>query len=157
LQDLHGKVHRLAFPSSQMTILNFWSAECPWSARTDPELLALLTGRENRLRLWTVAANANEPIEMLAGAAAQRGLPLVLHDAQQRIADLFQAETTPHVFLIDTAGVLRYRGALDDVTFRRRMPTCFYLQDAIQSVLRGEEPHPTETPAYGCSIVRFAD
>jgi hypothetical protein len=31
-----------------------------------------------------------------------------------------EAQTTPHVFVIDREGILRYRGSVDDVTFRQR-------------------------------------
>ena len=53
-------------------------------------------------------------------------------------------------------GILRYRGAVDDVTFRQRIPTQNYLYHAVEAVLAGARPKQTETPAYGCAIVHFA-
>jgi hypothetical protein len=69
---------------------------------------------------------------------------------------MYVALTTPHLFVIDEGGILRYQGALDDVTFRRRTPTQEYLYQAVKSVLSGARPQQAVTPAYGCSIVRFA-
>jgi hypothetical protein len=72
------------------------------------------------------------------------------------VADQYVALTTPHFFVIDEQGILRYQGALDDVTFRKPTPTHNYLHDAVEAVVAGARPQPAETPAYGCAIVRFA-
>ena len=84
----------------------------------------------------------------------QRGLPTVLIDAEHVVADLYEAVTTPHVFVVDKEGILRYRGAVDDVTFRQRKAARFFLDEAVESLLNGHLPTLTETPAYGCTIVR---
>jgi hypothetical protein len=55
---------------------------------------------------------------------------------------------------MDRMGILRYRGAVDDVTFRRRTATRFYLEEAVEALLAGRLPDLSETLAYGCAIVR---
>jgi hypothetical protein len=55
---------------------------------------------------------------------------------------------------VDAQGVVRYAGALDDATFRRREARVFYLENAVAAVLAGRNPEPAETPAYGCAIVK---
>jgi peroxiredoxin len=155
LDDLNGVSHSLGGWRHRVTILNFWSAECPWTERTDRELLSYLADWGEAVYLVPIAANKNEPLAMLKQAAAQRGLPLVLHDNEQRVADLYGAETTPHLFVVDIAGLLRYQGALDDVTFRQRTPTQAYLRQAVEALLGGRTPNPEITPAYGCTIVRY--
>ncbi len=87
-------------------------------------------------------------------AARARRLPLVLFDAEHLVADLYEAVTTPHTFIVDREGILRYRGAIDDVTFRQRKATRFYLEEAVEALLDGRVPELQETPAYGCTIVR---
>jgi hypothetical protein len=79
-----------------------------------------------------------------------------LHDSQGLVAE-HGAQTTPHLFLIDPGGFLRYQGAFDDVTFRQRTPTQAYLYQAVEALLAGRLPDPAETPAYGCAIVRYPD
>jgi thiol-disulfide isomerase/thioredoxin len=154
LPDLHGTPHTLSEYRSKIVIVNFWSAECPHSERTDHYLLELLEGWKGEVTLLSVAANRNESRQMVEEAATTRRLPAVLIDAEQTVADLYQAVTTPHVFVVDRDGSLRYRGAVDDTTFRQRTATHFFLRDAVEALLRGELPDPSESPAYGCAIVR---
>ena len=76
--------------------------------------------------MLSIASNRNENIEALKTAADARRLPTVLIDAQCSVADLYQAQTTPHAYVVDRDGILRYRGAVDDVTFRKRTPSRFF-------------------------------
>jgi hypothetical protein len=101
-----------------------------------------------------IAANRGESAQMIAEAAKTRCLPNVLVDAEQVIADIYEAVATPHVFVIDREGILRYRGAVDDVRFRQPRPTRFYLEEAIEALLEERDPALEETLAYGCAIVR---
>ena len=75
-------------------------------------------------------------------------------DAGHIVADLYEAVTTPHVFVVDKDGILRYRGAVDDVTFRNRTPTRFFLDEVVGSLISGHISPLTETISYGCTIVR---
>jgi hypothetical protein len=79
---------------------------------------------------------------------------MVLKDAGHVVADAYAAQVTPEVFVIDRAGVLRYRGAVDDASFRQRVPTRPYLEEAVESLLAGGLPTVAEVPAFGCSIIR---
>ena len=154
LPDVEGKSHRLCEAREKIVIINFWSAECPHSARTDGLLLNLLEKWNGEVELLSIAANKNESVQMVAEVAQVRGIPKILIDAQHMVADLYGAITTPHVFVLDRKGILRYRGAVDDVTFRRREATRFYLREAVESLLMGKTPEVGEMPAYGCAIVR---
>jgi peroxiredoxin len=155
LPDLKGDLHHLRDFRGKVVVMNFWSGECPHSARTDRELAALIKDWGDAVVLLTIASNANEAIELLRRAADDRGLGLVLHDANQQVADLYGAVTTPHLFVVDAQGILGYRGAFDDMTFRRRTPTQFYLRQAVEAILAGGLPDPAETEPYGCTIVRY--
>ncbi len=104
--------------------------------------------------MLSIAANRNESIQMLEEAAQARHIPKVLVDSKHIVADLYEAITTPHVFVLDYEGILRYRGAVDDVTFRQRPPISFFVKDAVEALLAGYLPGLNETPAYGCAIVR---
>jgi len=104
--------------------------------------------------LLSIAANKNESAQSVEAAARARNLPLILMDVEHVIADLYEAVTTPHVFVVDKDGILRYRGAVDDITFRNRTATRLFLNEAVESLRSGHLPELTETPAYGCTIVR---
>ena len=154
LPDLQGVPHRLSDERGRIVILNFWSAECPHSERTDRYLVSLLEQWNGEVSMLSIAANRNESAQMVAEAAKTRRIPRVLIDAEHILADLYEALTTPHAFLIDREGLLRYRGAVDNITFRQREATRFFLQEAIEALLHGRLPALSETPAYGCVIVR---
>lgn len=156
LPDLRGGQHRLADYRGQNVVINFWSCECPHSERADRALMEMKRQWASEVVFLPVASNRNETLESIQRAAEERKLPVVLRDGDQFVANLYQAVTTPHLFVVDRDGILRYRGALDDVTFRRREPTRFFLEDALRAVLAGQMPGLSEAPAYGCTIVREA-
>jgi peroxiredoxin len=154
LPDLQGSLHQLSDYCGKIVLLNFWSAECPHSERADRQLVDLLEKWNGEVILLSIAANRNEPIQTLAEAAKARRVPTVLLDSEHRVADAYGAVTTPHVFVIDRDGILRYRGAVDDVTFRQRTATRYFAREAVEALLEGRRPTPDDTPAYGCAIVR---
>ena len=154
LRDLNGKTHRLSDHRGRIVIVNFWSCECPHSERTDKAILSMFVQWRDDVTMLSIASNRSESTEALREAAESRRLPNVLQDADCVVADLFEAQTTPHVFVIDREGILRYQGSVDDVTFRQRKPTRFFLDEAVESLLAGQLPTLTESPAYGCAIVR---
>lgn len=154
LSDLNGNTHRLSDHRGRIVIVNFWSCECPHSERADKAIMAMFVQWQDDVAMLSIASNRNETVEALKKASEARRLPNVLLDSDCRVADMFGAETTPHVFVMDRDGILCYRGAVDDVTFRQRNPTRFFLDEAVESLLAGHFPALTETRAYGCTIVR---
>jgi hypothetical protein len=154
LPDLEGRMHRLGESLGRIVVINFWSAECAHSQRTDASLMVCLARWGSSVELLPIACNRNEPAGMLAQAARARGLPGVLLDAQHAVADLYAVQITPHGFVLDRAGILRYSGAVDDVNFRRRTPTRFLVEEAVEALLEGRLPGLSETAAFGCAIVR---
>ena len=167
LPDLEGRLHHLSDYRGKIVIVNFWSCECPHSERTDKAIMSMFVQHLHRadaqgaVQVWhddvvmlSIAANRSENAEALKTVADARRLPTVLIDAQCFVADMYEAQTTPHVYVIDREGILRYRGAIDDVTFRKRAPSRFFLDEAVESLLEGLLPTLTDSPAYGCTIVR---
>lgn len=154
LHDLDGELHRPEKARGKVLVLNFWSAECPWSERADTQLRDLREEWGTEVELWAIASNVNEDMQSIRSTAAERGLPVVLRDRDHIVADRYGAQTTPHFFVVDREGILRYMGAPDDTTFRKREPERHFLAGAVRAVMAGERPDPQETPGYGCTIVR---
>lgn len=153
LYSLDGRKYTLESLRGKTIVLNFWSAECPWSARADQTLKRMLKTWGKQVVVLTLASNANETREMLQQAAEQREIPHLLLDSDQQVSRLYGAQITPQVYVIDQQGLLRYQGAFDDANFRNPEPTCNYLWDAVETTLAGKIPAPGERPAYGCTIV----
>lgn len=156
LNALDGKKHSLADYRGTLTIINFWSAECPHAARVDVGLAPLLEAWGGEVQLLQIASNGNEPLSMLREVAEERNSPgIILHDPNSAVADLYEATNTPHIFIVDADDKLQYHGAYDDVTFRQRTPTRNYVRDVVESLLNGSKPEVTSVAPFGCTIVRM--
>ena len=88
---------------------------------------------------------------------AERGAApaAVLLDPIGEAGHMFSAKTTPHMYVIDTQGVLRYNGAIDSI--KSANPADIdkaepYFQQAMDAVLKGEEVASKMTIPYGCSV-----
>lgn len=90
-------------------------------------------------------------------AARSVKFALVPADSDPALAEALDARRTPECFLLDSARVLRYRGAIDDqygIGYSRDEPTRKYLVDALEAVLAGKAPAVGATEAPGCAIER---
>lgn len=152
LPDLEGRQWSLESLRGKIVVLYFWSAECAWCQRTDPHVVAYAARWGEQVVLLPIASVVEETPDQLRQAAQERGLPLVLRDAAQQVAKAYQVQTTPHFFVIDAEGILRYQGAFDDVTFRQRTPTRSYVDETVRALLAGRVPEIKETLAYGCAL-----
>ena len=154
LADLHGNVHQLNQYRGKIVIVNFWSCECPHSERTDKAIMSMFVQWQDYVVVLSIAPNRNESLEDIKNISETRHIPKVLIDADCQVANLFEAVTNPHVFVIDRDGILRYQGSVDDVKFRQKIPTRFFLDEAVEALLAGHLPEVQDSPAYGCAIVR---
>lgn len=75
-----------------------------------------------------------------------------LWDPTQDVAHSFGAQKTPEAFLINAQGIVCYRGRIDDSTEEPQATQINYLQNAIASLLAGEDVSPKLTEAIGRSI-----
>jgi peroxiredoxin len=78
-----------------------------------------------------------------------------LLDPEGTIGRLYQAKTTPHMFVIDPQGKLIYQGAIDDkpTTDLADVKTARnYLNDALTSAMAGKPVPVASTRPYGCSV-----
>jgi peroxiredoxin len=155
LSDLDKRIHMLSDYRGKIVLVNFWSAECPHSKRTDRATMKKFADWEGEVVALSIASNRNESQEMITTIARSRRLPIVLIDSDHAVADRYDAHTTPHVFIVDQKGFLRYRGAVDDVALGQRQATRFFMEEVVQDLLEGREPRIEETLPYGCAIVRY--
>jgi peroxiredoxin len=156
---LIGQTVTLSAFRGQIVVVNFWSPKCPWSAHYDPYWVERAPVWEAEgIVLLQIGSNADETVEELIHGAGESGMRgPILRDEGNAVADAYGAITTPHVFVIDRDGLLAYQGALDDRTFRQREAAVNHLDSALEALRDGRPPHPANTPAYGCTIVRAFD
>lgn len=78
-----------------------------------------------------------------------------LIDESGDVGRLYEAKTTPHMFIIDPKGILLYAGAIDDKKSTRLADVetaTNYVQQILESALAGKEFEPKMTTPYGCSV-----
>ena len=76
-------------------------------------------------------------------------------DENHKLADAMGAKTTPHVYLFNKNMELVYRGAINDkFENKEKTATKFYLNDAMEQLVKGEKIENPVTTERGCSIKR---
>jgi hypothetical protein len=75
-----------------------------------------------------------------------------LRDEDQNVAISFDASHTPEVFLFDENRKLKYHGKIDDNWKEEEKVRNFYLREALNELLEGNEISVPETFSIGCTI-----
>lgn len=79
----------------------------------------------------------------------------ILLDTDGEMGRAYDARVTPHMFIIDPNGTVRYNGAIDDkpTPAASSLETAHnYIDTAMNSLMNGEEVETKSTTPYGCSV-----
>jgi peroxiredoxin len=78
----------------------------------------------------------------------------ILLDFDGDVGRLYDARKTPHMFVIDKEGILRYHGAIDDNKFlsKSQDKATNYVVNAVRQIVDGETVTPNYVSPYGCSV-----
>lgn len=79
----------------------------------------------------------------------------VLLDPEGTVGKLYGAKTTPHMFIIDSDGILVYNGGIDDIRSTNIDDIAKaknYVQIALDELLAGKEVTVKTSQPYGCSV-----
>ncbi len=155
-RDENGVEHKLSQYAGHAVVLEWTNSECPfverhYQAGTMKELAAAL-GAKDVVWLAVNSTYSNTPDDTKRWKKEHGFSYATLQDPDGTLGHLFGARTTPHMFVIDAKGVLRYRGAIDDDEYGRSAKPKNYVDSAVQSVLASASPNPSETQSYGCSV-----
>ncbi len=160
LKGVDGKTFTLSDYKGQFhgAIITFTCNTCPYSKMYEDRLIAL--HRRYADTYPVIAINPNDPSikagdsfqEMQTRARAKGFHFPYLVDQGQKVFPKYGATRTPHVFLLDRDMVVRYIGAIDDNAQDAQGVKKKYLENAIQALMKGQEPNPSFTKAIGCSI-----
>ncbi len=75
-----------------------------------------------------------------------------LRDSTQDVAKAFKVEVLPTVYLLDSGGVIRYQGKIDDGAESSDRVTHHYLRDCIEAMLSGKTIERDYTTPIGSDI-----
>ena len=143
-------------------IVIFTCNHCPYSVAYEDRINAL--DKKYKTKGYPVIAinpndpnlNADDSFEKMKIRAKEKRFSFpYLIDEQQEIFPQYGATKTPHVYLLEKVADgnrVAYIGAIDDNSNEPELVTQRYVEDAVDALLRGEQPLVKETKAIGCSI-----
>jgi hypothetical protein len=101
--------------------------------------------------------DGEDSFEKMVSHAKENGYDKIkyLLDKNHKVADDFNARTTPHVFLFNGENKLVYTGAIDDNVDRKAEVKEHWLADAMKELALGNEITNPITKNMGCSIKRI--
>jgi len=155
LTDTAGQPAKFSQLKGDVTAIFFIATRCPISNDYNERMKALYNDYSRRgVSFIFINSNSTEPAAEVAEHAKKWGFPFkVYKDNNNVVADRFNAQFTPEVFLLDREGVVRYHGAIDDSRPVEKV-TKHYLRNALEELLAGKPISTAETRAFGCTIKR---
>jgi len=134
----------------KILMIEFYATQCPYSLAQDKVIHKIHADYSKKgVAFLGIDSNKQETVEEMTRHQKKLGFPVV-KDWNNVVADLFKATNTPHVFVIDAKGVLRYEGAIEP----QRGEKTPYLRNALDDLLAGKDVRLKETRQWGCTIKR---
>lgn len=162
LTDVNGKQVKLADFAGKIVVIDWVNPECPVcrGAHQDSRIPNMIKDIEKEGAVFlAINTTHNTTAEANKEALKKYGVEYtVLLDNDGKVGTAYGAKTTPHLYVIDTEGVLRYNGALDNVggaKVKEGMTVENYALNAVKQIKAGETVAPDTTKPYGCSV-KFA-
>ena len=165
LLNSHGKTVKLADYKGKYVVLEWTNHLCPFVKKhyDSDNMQALQRNYTDKDVVWlSIISSAKGKQGYVDGTQAnalsteRNATPShVLFDESGEIGKLYGAKTTPHMYIIDPSGTLRYGGAIDSI--RSADPADIpkatnYVSEGMNSLLAGQSVTNKLTPPYGCSI-----
>jgi hypothetical protein len=145
--------------AGKIVVLQWINPDCPVCRRVHST--GLVTAMRKRLDTITpgvvhLAINSTHYMEPSVGEAylkTHKVAAPVLIDRDGKVGHLYGAKRTPHLYVIDAEGVLRYQGAIDDDQRGDKGDQATnYVVNAVQQIVAGETVAPDITRSYGCTV-----
>ena len=151
---------RASFADKPVLVLIFTCNGCPTVKAEEERMIALQKAYAHQgVQLIAIDSNnaylspADTFPEMVQRAQEKHFNFPYLKDEDGSVADAFGATSTPHIFVLDSGRVLRYKGRIDDLRDPSRA-TYSDLEHALEDVLAHSTVRVPETKPFGCAIVR---
>ncbi|MCW3160632.1 thioredoxin family protein [Chryseobacterium oryctis] len=163
LKNVDGKMVSLSdFKSAKGFIVIFTCNHCPYAKKYEDRIIEL--DKKYKYQGYPVIAiNPNDPnvqpedsYDKMIERAKQKGFTFpYLLDEGQKIYPQYGATKTPHVFLLQKENgknIVKYIGAIDNNYENPNDVSEYYVQDAVNALIKGETVKTTKTVAIGCTI-----
>ena len=163
LKNIDGKMVSLNdYQSAKGFIVVFTCNHCPYAKKYEDRIIALDQMFKSK-GYPVIAINPNDAAvqpedgfaEMQARAKEKRFTFPYLMDEGQKIYPLYGATKTPHVYILkkeNGKNIVKYIGAIDNNYENPNDVSEYYVQDAVNQLLKGEEVKTNKTVAIGCTI-----
>lgn len=163
LKNIDDKAISLSdYKKAKGFIVIFTCNHCPYSVAYEDRIIDL-DKKYKEKGYPVIAINPNNPakepkdsFEMMKVRAKEKGFTFpYLFDDGQKIYPQYGATKTPHVFILNKEKgkyIVKYIGAIDDNYKEPTKVKVKYVEQAIDALLKGENPTITETKAIGCTI-----
>lgn len=156
LTTLDGKAFSLASAakSHKAVAMIFISTQCPYSNAYNERMRDMANAYASKGVLFVgINSNRTEDAAKAVSHAKANGhtFPIV-KDPENKVADLYDAQRTPEVYVVDSQGKLQYHGR---ITANHEDPSSSPdLRNALDELLAGKPVARTVTKAFGCTIKR---
>jgi peroxiredoxin len=163
--DASGRTQSLAAYKGRTVVLEWNNPECPFVRKHygAHNMQAQQAEAAKEGVVWlTINSGAPGKQGHLDGAAANAYVAKVggneaayLIDSDGAVGHAYDAKTTPHMFVIDRDGVLRYMGGIDSIasTDVKDIPEATqYVRQALAELAAGKPVSVPTSEPYGCSV-----
>jgi peroxiredoxin len=164
LTDLSGKPVNLADYKGKTVFLEWHNFECPFVQKhyRSGNMQSLQKKYANDVVWLAVSSTARtafdyiEPMKISQQLAEFKAAPArFLMDESGKVGMSYGARTTPHMYIVDTAGKVVYNGAIDDKrsTDIADVKTAKnYVVAALEEMKAGKPVTVASTTPYGCNV-----
>lgn len=138
----------------KLSVVVFTCNGCPYAKAFEPRIVELANQYQAK-GVAFYALNPNDEIKFPVETIDEmktRSYPFpYLKDGDSAIAHAYGARVTPHIFVVDKTGTVRYRGYVDDSAKPEGRKTTG-LTNALDDLLANRQVANNNTRAFGCSI-----
>ena len=158
LNDSDGRRHQLSdYGDSKLVVVAFVGIECPL-VKLYVDRLSEIGEEYDGVAVLGIDSNQQDSVAEIQHFVRTRKPRFpILKDPGNRIADQFDAQRTPQVFLLNERREIVYQGTIDDqYTYGIQKPAAknSYLRNAIVSALADDKIQVPVTESVGCIIGR---
>ena len=159
LTDSAGEKISLVDYKGKVVVLEWVNPDCPFVKRHYQEgsMKNLSSAYSESMGIVWLTINSTNYMDQAANAAfaKKEGIDWsILVDQDGTVGHAYGAATTPHMFVIDSKGIVVYAGAIDDDP-RGNMEAgarTNHVSNALNDLAAGEAVSTPETKPYGCSV-----